>query len=100
MDPLVPRYRWQLPRQADLGTELIAEGDRRGLSRRLLTILSARGHDDPAALSSFLDDPRAGLHDPRLLPDADAFVTRVCRAVTDAERVLVFGDFDADGLTG
>ena len=41
------------------------------------------------------------LHDPRLLPDADALRRRgSARARAAGERVLVFGDFDADGLTG
>ena len=35
-----------------------------------------------------------------LLPDADVFCERVRRAAADGERALVFGDFDADGLTG
>ena len=42
----------------------------------------------------------AGLHDPRLLPDAALVVERIARARAGGERVMVFGDFDADGLTG
>jgi len=78
----------------------MAAGQARGLSRRLLEILAARGHADVHALTSFLDEPAAGLHDPRLLPDAGAFAERIERARLAGERVLVFGDFDADGLTG
>ena len=37
---------------------------------------------------------------PALLPDAAAVVARVSRARDRGERVLVVGDFDADGLTG
>ena len=44
--------------------------------------------------------PDAALIDPALLPDADAFRSRIARALDRGERVLVFGDFDADGLTG
>ena len=46
-------------------------------------------------------DPLDGLHDPALLPDAGRRCWPDSRARgTRGERVLVFGDFDADGLTG
>jgi single-stranded-DNA-specific exonuclease len=48
----------------------------------------------------FLAAPEEGLHDPRLLPDAEAALVRVSAARERGERVLVYGDFDADGLTG
>src|SRR6185369_17422504 len=41
-----------------------------------------------------------GLHDPLLLPDAAVFRDRIAAARRAGERVMVFGDFDADGLTG
>ena len=100
MDLPAPRYRWQLRSRPIIGPAFMAAGQARGLSRRLLEILAARGHADAYALTSFLDDPAAGLHDPALLPDAGAFAERIERARLAGERVLVFGDFDADGLTG
>jgi single-stranded-DNA-specific exonuclease len=100
MDGLAPRYHWQLRRRPSLDPEFLAAGEARGLSTRLLTILAARGHADLHALAAFLDEPQAGLHDPCLLPDAAAFAARVALARERGERVLVFGDFDADGLTG
>ncbi len=95
-----PRYRWILPDGGDLPPELAASGRERGLASRLLSILVARGHRDPASLAALFDDPIASLHDPALLPGADAFLARLRRARAADERVLVFGDFDADGLTG
>ena len=100
MDPPEPRYRWRIRRQPDLDPAFLVAGEARGLSRRLLGVLAARGHDSDTALAAFLGSPRDGLHDPRRLPDADAFAARVELARQRAESVLVFGDFDADGLTG
>ena len=54
----------------------------------------------PSTCAAHLGDPRAALHDPRQLPDAAALEARIARARADHERVLVLGDFDADGLTG
>lgn len=72
----------------------------RGISPRLATLLAARGATSDADLVAWFAEPLDGLHDPRLLPDADRVVVRLRAARDRAERVLVFGDFDADGLTG
>ena len=55
---------------------------------------------DAGELRRFLAPPEEGLHDPRLLPDAAAALARVKLARDRNERALVYGDFDADGLTG
>ena len=56
---------------------------------------------DEDDLRRFLGDPAGALHDPRRLPDAAVVPGRGSRARASAgERVLVFGDFDADGITG
>jgi single-stranded-DNA-specific exonuclease len=70
-----------------------------GLSERQLAILAGRGYE-PAQLGGILGRPEEGLHDPHLLPDAAVVVERFRGARERGERVLVFGDFDADGLTG
>lgn len=63
-------------------------------------MLASRGVGDAAAIEAFIAPPEAGLHDPALLPDADRLVVRLERARATHEPVQVFGDFDADGLTG
>ncbi len=95
-----PRYRWVLPEPADLTPEFRDAGRARGLSDRVLALIAARGHRDGDALASLFDPPESGLHDPRLLPGAAAFAARIEHAGARGERVLVVGDFDADGLTG
>lgn len=46
-------------------------------------------------------DPAAEVeHDPFLLPDMKQAVERIRVALTANERILVFGDYDADGITG
>lgn len=100
MTGLTPRYRWVLPSPVGPSAELRAAGSRRGLSANLLAVLCRRGHRDEAALGALFDDPASGLHDPRLLPDARPFLDRIELARERGERILVCGDFDADGLTG
>lgn len=96
-----PRYRWQFPTPSatvDEGT--LAAGARHGLDARVTRLLAGRGIADADALDAFFGPAEAGLHDPRLLPDAALFIDRIARVRRDGETVMVFGDFDADGLTG
>jgi len=95
-----PRLRWIFPEPLTLEPGLRAAGERLGLSLRLTELLAARGLRDAAELEAFFADPAAGLHDPRLLPDSGKFLARIVEARRSGERVMVFGDFDADGLTG
>ncbi len=71
-----------------------------GLGAWAAELLMRRGVESADSLTRHLGEPRAGLHDPRLLPDADVFLARIERARGARETVLVFGDFDADGITG
>ena len=95
-----PRFRWRLPGPVDATPEFRAAAAAAGFSERIASLLAARGVDDPETLAAFVAEVGEGLHDPRLLPDADRLVERLERARSTGERVQVFGDFDADGLTG
>src|SRR4029079_3105132 len=100
MPTLEPRFHWTLPRPWPVTPETIAAARERGLSARAVRVLSRRGPIDPAGIAARFDEPSSALLDPRLLPDADRAVARVRRAIAEGERVLVLGDFDADGRTG
>jgi len=97
---LEPRTVWHFPTHVVVSDELVAVGAAAGLSRRVVEVFARRGIDEPDALRRFLAPPALALHDPRSLPDADRFVDRIAVARRGAGRVMVFGDFDADGLSG
>lgn len=62
-------------------------------------ILAARGI--PAhAVESFLNPNYDSKHDPFLLPDMDKAVQRLVQAHEAQEKVLIYGDYDVDGVTG
>jgi single-stranded-DNA-specific exonuclease len=71
-----------------------------GLGPRAAHILAARGVTSGDELRRFLGDPAGSLHDPARLPDSGVFSDRIARACVTGEAILVFGDFDADGITG
>lgn len=95
-----PRFRWRLPGPVEATPAFRAATRAAGFSDRVADLLYARGVRDPEGLAGFIAAPGEGLHDPGLLPDAAALLARLDRARLGAERVMVFGDFDADGLTG
>ena len=95
-----PRFRWRLPAPVERSASFAAAALDAGFSERIAGLLVARGVADPAALAAFTAPVGEGLHDPRLLPDADRLLARLEQARAAGEPVLVFGDFDADGLTG
>jgi single-stranded-DNA-specific exonuclease len=95
-----PRFRWAFPAAVTLSADLADAARRHALSARVAGILAARGVLVAADLDAWFAEPRTGLHDPSLLPDAAIARARFERARAAGERVLVFGDFDADGLTG
>jgi single-stranded-DNA-specific exonuclease len=97
---LEPRFRWSFPVATPPAADLLEASTARGLSPRMATLLARRGAASIADIDSWFDEPRSGLHDPSLLPDADLLLERLTRARDTGERVMVFGDFDADGLDG
>ena len=60
-------------------------------------LLCARGLTDEFEVESFLFDTE--LIDPFTLPDMEKACERVHKAVDEGERITVFGDYDADGVT-
>ena len=63
-------------------------------------LLHNRGIRDVEAAEAFLARDERLLEDPALLPDMDRAVTRIRAALDAGEAIGVFGDFDADGVTG
>ena len=97
---LAPRSRWRFPDPIALAPSLLDAGQVLGLGPRVVALLAARGVTSEDDLRRFLGDAAGSLHDPRRLPDAAVFQARIAQARERGEKILVFGDFDADGITG
>jgi single-stranded-DNA-specific exonuclease len=97
---LAPRYRWTFPSPPDVPVDLLDLGSARGMGARSVALMVARGVRDADEFGAWFAEPTSGLHDPGLLPDAAILLERLTRARDRGEHVVVFGDFDADGLDG
>ncbi len=81
-------------------TERIAALERAaGVSAVVARLLICRGVDDAARAREFLDPKLSQLRDPSELPGVPAAVERIARAIAARERVIVYGDYDVDGMT-
>lgn len=70
-----------------------------GLPSILVQILVNRGITRPEEFRPFLEGGRGLAHDPFLLPGMHQAAARIYQALLGGERIAVYGDFDADGMT-
>jgi single-stranded-DNA-specific exonuclease len=70
-----------------------------GLPPALAQVLINRGYRDPAPASEFLHPRLQNLRDPFELPHMAAAVDRVLSAIEKRERIVIYGDYDVDGVT-
>ena len=61
-------------------------------------VLASRGMDGPRAAAAYLDCG-GQLPDPYLMTDMALAAGRVAKALSDGEKIAVFGDYDVDGIT-
>src|SRR5579883_1562756 len=89
--------RWILP---DLPAAPVARlAADLGIGLPAARVLYARGLGEFARAREFLHPKLESLYDPRLLLGMDAALERVCRAIRNGEKILVYGDYDVDGTT-
>jgi single-stranded-DNA-specific exonuclease len=70
-----------------------------GVSITLATWLEQQGHRDTEATRRFLNPRLAELTSPEGMLDRQIAAHRIARAVERGERIVVFGDYDCDGMT-
>jgi len=71
-----------------------------GISPLIATLLTNRGINGPEEAKRFLNCDLNDLHSPYLLKDMNKAIRRIKKAVTNKEKIMLFGDFDVDGITG
>lgn len=69
------------------------------IPRIIIDILMNRGLDDEREIEKLLYPKIEDMYDPFLMKDMEKAVTRIEDAVRKSEKVMIFGDYDADGIT-
>ncbi|MFA5676658.1 MAG: single-stranded-DNA-specific exonuclease RecJ [Christensenellales bacterium] len=71
-----------------------------GICAPAAALLAARGMDTPDKAKRFLYPGPEQFNDPMLLPDIAQSIERIRFAVNAREKIMVYCDYDADGITG
>jgi len=69
------------------------------ISKITAQLLINRGVNNVSLAGDFLKCSLASCHDPLLLKDMDKAVYRLRKAIADGEKILIYGDYDVDGMT-
>lgn len=94
------KTRWQLAEwndQFELKARRLCE--ELGVPPLVARLLVQRGFEDPGSASRFLNGNAEHLHDPYLLHGMEAAVNRIKKALGEGEKVRIYGDYDADGVS-
>ena len=70
------------------------------ISPLIATLLTNRGINDPKEAKTFLEGDIDDLHDPYLLKDMKKAIKHIKKTITNKEKIMLFGDYDVDGITG
>ena len=68
------------------------------INKLLASILVNRNIDEKQ-IESFLNPTRKSFHDPFLMPDMKKAVDRILQAMQNKEKMIIYGDYDVDGIT-
>ncbi|NLI58581.1 MAG: single-stranded-DNA-specific exonuclease RecJ [Clostridium sp.] len=70
-----------------------------GISVFLAKIFLSRKMDNAETIDKFLNSTLDDLNDPFLLKDMNLAVKRIAKAIENKEKILIYGDYDVDGVT-
>jgi single-stranded-DNA-specific exonuclease len=90
---IVPSLEWVLPDPVPEPPSFA------GFGPPVSTLLARRGFRDDGQLAAFLGAGAGALHDLSRMADADRALDRIDAAVANGERIAIWGDYDADGMT-
>jgi single-stranded-DNA-specific exonuclease len=91
------KFRWTLAPPQPLPAGQLASQLK--ISPLFAQCLLNRGFSEISAIENFLSPRLNNLADPFLLPNMDKAVERLCRARGQNESLVIFGDYDVDGVT-
>lgn len=88
--------KWELYKADEQKIKKIEE---KGINKLLATILVNRGIIEEEQIRVFLNPTRADFYNPYLMPDMEKAVERIIQAIDKKQKVIIYGDYDVDGIT-
>ena len=84
----------------NVNNEVIEEvSNKFNISKLLAKILVNREIIEEKQIQMFLNPTRNDFYDPFLLPDMEIAVSRIIKAIENKVKVVIYGDYDVDGIT-
>ena len=90
------KYNWIYPSYDE---NFIKELEAYSISKNIAKILNARSITDMTVVKKYFSDEYEEGYDPFLMHDMQKAVDRINEAIENEEKILVYGDYDADGIT-
>ena len=90
------KYNWIYPNYDE---NFIKELESYSISKNIAKILNARNITDMTSVKKYFSDEYEEGYDPFLMHNMQKAVDRINEAIENEEKILVYGDYDADGIT-
>lgn len=89
--------KWEVKKYSEKNVnELLKECN---ISKLLAILLSNRGISSKQQVDLYLKPTRKDFYNPFLMPDMEKAVDRILKAINNKEKVIIYGDYDVDGIT-
>ena len=89
--------KWQF---YDIDEEKVEEvSNKYQINKLLATILVNRNITEEEKIRIFLNPTRNDFHNPFLMPDMEIAVNRILKAIENKDKIIIYGDYDVDGIT-
>ena len=88
--------KWQIYESNNEKIEEISK--KYNLNKLLATILVNRNIEENQ-IETYLNPNRKNFHNPFLMPDMEIAVNRILKAMENKEKIIIYGDYDVDGIT-
>lgn len=89
--------KWQFYKVEDAKVDEISK--KYNINKILATILVNRNLVEDNDVRTFLNPTRNDFHDPYMMPDMEKAVGRILEVIKNKEKVIIYGDYDVDGIT-
>ncbi len=89
--------KWQVYEVNEEKVEKISKEN--NINKLIATILANKGIEKKEDIYKYLSPTRNDFHDPYQMPDMEKAVNRILKAKENKEKVIIYGDYDVDGIT-